>query len=233
MVQSQPWIARDRIAINTLRSIGIEKGKAFAPDAATKTILTAALQEARAFFDAGYEGYPPYYEGKRWFLPYSEQLSEALNHEYANGDIYPMDARAFLYYAAFSSVKHPGAGQFYLFLSRDANGDPLDGSASYRLHVPPDPPVRQYWSAVLYDFDTHCLIRDVSRASRASDSPGLQTNLDGSVDVWFGPEAPAGKQDNWVPTKPGGRFEAIFRFYGPEKPLFDKSWVLGDVEKIS
>ena len=32
MVQSQPWIARDRLAINMLRSLGIEKGKPFAPE---------------------------------------------------------------------------------------------------------------------------------------------------------------------------------------------------------
>ncbi len=231
MVQSQPWIARDRLAINMLRSLGIEKGKPFAPDAETKNILTAAMQEARAFFDQYYESYPPYYEGKRWFLPYDPQLQDALSGSYLNGNIYPMDGRAVLCYAAFSSVKHPGAGQFYLFNSRDAHGDPLDGSAAYRLHVPPNAPVRQYWSAVLYDFATHCLIRDVARAGLASDTPGLTTNADGSVDLYFGPEAPVGKDANWIPTKAGGRFEALFRFYAPEKPLFDKTWVLPDIEK--
>jgi hypothetical protein len=233
MVQSQPWIERDRVMINALRSLGIEKGKRFAPDRATQEILVSALQEARAFFDNGYEAYPPYYEGRRWFLPYDEQLSESLNGNYERGDIYPADSRAFLYYAAFSSVKHPGAGQFYLFLSRDREGRPLDGSANYRLTVPPNAPVRQYWSTTLYDFETHGLIRDVSRASRASDSPGLQVNADGSVEVFFGPDAPAGRESNWVPTKAGGRFEMIFRLYGPEKPLFDKSWVLNDVERVA
>ena len=61
-----------------------------------------------------------------------------------------------LYYCAFSGVKHMGAGQFYLFITRDTHGDPLDGSATYRLHVPPNAPVKQYWSAMLYDFATHC-----------------------------------------------------------------------------
>jgi hypothetical protein len=85
---------------------------------------------------------------------------------------------------------------------------------------------------VLYDFATHCLIRDVARAGLASDTPGLTTNADGSLDLYFGPEAPVGKDANWIPTKAGGRFEALFRFYAPEKPLFDKTWVLPDIEKI-
>jgi hypothetical protein len=30
----------------------------------------------------------------------------------------------------------------------------------------------------------------------------------------------------------GKRHLQAFRFYGPEKPLFDKSWKLPDIEKI-
>ena len=108
----------------------------------------------------------------------------------------------------------------------------MDGAATYRLTVPSNPPVKQYWSVVLYDFATHALIRDMPYGSRSSQSPGLQTNADGSVDVYFASKAPAGKESNWVPTNANGRFEALFRFYGPEKALFDKTWVLPDIEKI-
>ena len=68
--------------------------------------------------------------------------------------------------------------------------------------------------------------------SRSSQNPDLQKNADGSVDVYFGPKAPAGKQTNWIPTNPGGKFEVLFRLYGPEKPLFDKTWKLPDIEAI-
>ena len=61
--------------------------------------------------------------------------------------------------------------------------------------------------------------------------PDLQKNADGSVDVYFGPKAPKGKESNWIPTEPKGRFEVLFRFYGPQKPLFDKSWKLPDIER--
>ncbi len=72
----------------------------------------------------------------------------------------------------------------------------------------------------------------MSRASVASSATGVQKNADGSVDVYFGPGAPAGKESNWVPTSPNGTFELIFRFYGPEKALFDKAWKLGDIERV-
>ena len=126
----------------------------------------------------------------------------------------------------------PSTRSPYLFVTRDKDGSPLDGATTYRLHVPPKPPVRQYWSVVVYDFATHALIRNMPHASRSSQSPGLETNADGSVDVYFGPKAPDRKQSNWVPTDGRGRFEALFRFYGPEKALFDKTWVLPDIERI-
>ena len=77
----------------------------------------------------------------------------------------------------------------------------------------------------------HALVRDVARASRSSQSSGLQASADGSVDIHFGPTAPPGQEPNWVPTSPKGEFEVLFRFYGPDKSLFDKNWRLPDLEQ--
>jgi len=96
--------------------------------------------------------------------------------------------------------------------------------------VPPNAPVKQYWSATVYDRATHAMIRNMPRASRSSQNPDLKKNADGSVDVYFGSIAPAGKESNWVPTDPKGKFEVLFRLYGPEKALFDKTWKLPDIE---
>jgi hypothetical protein len=92
-------------------------------------------------------------------------------------------------------------------------------------------PIKQYWSATVYDRVTHALIRDVSPPSRSSQSQGLQKNGDGSVDIYFGPKAPAGKESNWIPTSPSGKFEVLFRAYGPDKAFFDKVWQLPDIEE--
>jgi hypothetical protein len=114
---------------------------------------------------------------------------------------------------------------------KDDAGQPLSGKKAYRLTVPPSAPVKQYWSATAYDRETHALIRETSRSSRASNSPDVQKNADGSVNVYFGPTAAAGKESNWVPTA-GRDFEILFRLYGPDKSFFEKIWKLADVEEV-
>jgi hypothetical protein len=101
----------------------------------------------------------------------------------------------------------------------------------YRLHLPANVPVRLYWSVTAYDRETHALIKDMKYSSRASTTPGLQKNSDGSIDLYFGSKAPEGKESNWIPTSQRP-FELLARFYGPEKSFFDKTWTMGDVEEV-
>jgi hypothetical protein len=84
--------------------------------------------------------YEPFNRGSRWFLPASKELMDAVLHDFKEPGTYPIDSRGTAYYMAFSSIKHMGAGQFYLFVTRDKAGKPLDGSKSYCLQVPPKPP---------------------------------------------------------------------------------------------
>ena len=126
-----------------------------------------------------------------------------------------------------------GKAQFYLISIRDKDGEGFDGAKTYRLHVPADAPVEQYWSVTAYDRQTHALIKNMDRASRGSNAADLQKNADGSADVFFAPESPDGKETNWVPTDPKRGFELMFRVYGPTKEFFEKKWVLPDVEKVT
>jgi len=233
-VQREPWLIRDKAMIDTLKSIGIAKDKPFEPDTEMRYSLIDAVQEARAWLDIQYERCfaTPYFEGGQWALPAIPEVVEGVQTLFADPNAYPLDGRAAAYSMAFFSMKHLGAGQYYLMTIHDSAGDALDGRCDYHLHLPADVPVTLYWSAVLYDRVTHALIREMPWSSRASHTAGLQTNLDGSVDLYFGPKAPAGKDTNWIPTNPHGAFEVLFRFYGPTKPLFDKTWVLPDIEKI-
>ncbi|MGI6851001.1 DUF1254 domain-containing protein [Mesorhizobium sp. 1B3] len=233
-IQVEPWLTRDKVMIDQLQSIGIEKGKPFNPDGKTKSNLDEAAREARAEIDMRYAELfdPPYFSGTRWAVPASPPVVEGMGTGFADPNDYPVAERAVSYAMGYFSAKHLGAGQFYLMSFQDPAGRQFNGQNTYRLTVPPNAPVSQYWSATAYDRQTHALIRGTSHSSRASNSPDMQPNADGSVDIFFGPQAPAGKESNWVPTN-GRDFEVLFRFYGPEKPIFEKTWALPDIERVS
>ncbi len=232
-VQAEPFLERDKAMIDPLKSISIERGKPFAPDQKTRDLLEDAIAEAHEWIESRYGKLPPFYEGKRWFSPIDEEFHQAVMHDFHVPDSYPTDLRGSVYSLAFFSAKHVGGSQYYLLTGSDRHGAPLDGAASYRLNVPADAPITQYWSVTVYDRDTHAFIREMPREGRSSQSPGLQWNADGSADIYFGPRPPDGKDSNWIPTKAGRGFEVLARFYGPKPALFDKSWQIGDLERVA
>ena len=235
IVQEEPWIERDRAMIDQLKSIGIEKGKPFQPSDAMKAMLASAAREAGALLEARYDaGLTPFFSPtSRWTFPAPPDLIKAAQSGYSDPDSYPVDKRGMAYSYAYIGVKRLGSGQFYTISIRDKDGDAFDGGRTYRLNVPAGVPVEQYWSVTAYDRQTHALIKNMPRASRSSQIPDLLKNADGSIDIWIGPAAPAGKVANWLPTDPSRKFELMARFYGPRKEFFEKKWVLSDVEKAA
>lgn len=231
-VQIEPWLTRDKALIQTLQSIGIRKGKPFAPDEETKSILADAARQAHAEIDAQYETVfvPPFYDGTHWALPGSKEVVDGLQNFFSDPNSYAIDGRAVMYSFGFFSAKHFGTGQSYLMTIKDATGRRLEGDSSYRLSVPANPPVKLYWSVTVYDGETHALIRSARWSSRSSNTPDLTKNADGSVDVFFGPKPPPSGESNWIPTTAGRRFEVLARFYGPEKSFSEKKWRLTDIE---
>ena len=234
IVQNEPWLDRDRTMIDQLRSLGIEKGKPYAPDASTKQALANGIAEAHAVLAAKYDAAPPpFFEGTHWTYPTHPELLKAAADDFNGPDSYPVDVRGLTYTYAYIGIKRLGAGQFYLINIKDKAGSSYEGAATYRLHVPAGVPIEQYWSLTAYDRETHALIKNVGRASRASNSTEVKKNADGSVDLYIGSKAPAGEEANWIPTDPARKFELMFRLYGPKKEFFDKVWALPDVERIS
>lgn len=233
IVQSQPWLTRDKLMIDQLKTIGIEKGKPFNPDEKTTRILNAAAKGALEYIEVMYDaGFPPLNPDAHWAVPAMPELVKAGSSGYVETDIYPVDARALTYAIGYVGIKRLGTAQIYLISGKDKDGNALSGAETYRLHVPENVPTKQYWSATVYDRKTHALIKNLSRASCASNDKSVQVNADGSVDVYFAPKSPARKEFNWIPTDSNGQFEVLFRLYGPEKALFEKTWKLGDIEKV-
>lgn len=233
-IQREPWLSRDLLMVDQLKTIGIEKGKTFQADTRKQEILNAAIKDAHSWIDKKFEKIfiPPFYEETNWALPASPDVVKAIMSNYQVPNIYPVDERAISYSMAYFSAKKLGTGQYYLMTVKDKEGQSFDGSKLYKLHLPAKVPVKLYWSVTAYDRETHALILGMKYSSRASTTPGLQKNSDGSVDIYFGAKAPPGKESNWVPTDPNRKFELLARFYGPEKGFFDKTWKMGDVEEV-
>jgi hypothetical protein len=121
----------------------------------------------------------------------------------------------------------------YIVTERDAGGRYLDGGKNYSLHLPPNIPAKRFWSLLVYDPQTRSMLQtDQQFPSISSLKKGIVVNPDSSVDIYFGPKPPAGKEANWVQTVPGKGWFAMLRLYGPLEPWFDKTWLPGEVELV-
>ncbi len=237
-IQREPVRAQDKQFLGLLAPLGIEKGKAFNPDDRTKAILERAAKAGAAMTTAiSYDSrYPKKYrwEGySRW-----EELILSEHPDYVGPNYEEIDSRAGLYYQAAGASKSillsaVGVGSKYAGAFKDKNDDWLMGDNNYKLTVPANVPVKDFWSVTVYDAITRSMIANAQKnAGRDSYQQDLKKNADGSVDLYFGPAAPAGNESNWVQTNPGTGFFLYFRWYGPLQAYFDKNWKLPDVEKL-
>jgi hypothetical protein len=93
--------------------------------------------------------------------------------------------------------------------------------------------MQNFWSIVVDDPQTRSMLQMDNPFRSVSNQTGtVVPNEDGSVDVWFSPDSPSERlETNWIKTAPGKGWFALFRFYGPLQPYFDKTWILPNVEK--
>jgi len=127
----------------------------------------------------------------------------------------------------------PGVGSDYRIAYLDAAGEPFDGSATYKVTLPPNPPADDFWAFTLYDAQTRSMLQTdqpLPSIDSIQNDPAL--NEDGSIDVYFAPEAPAGFEENWVQTIPGKSWFTILRMYGPRQEWLDGAYVPGEITRV-
>ncbi|MBA4066137.1 MAG: hypothetical protein C0501_20950 [Isosphaera sp.] len=237
-VDAEPVVVRFLPMYGLLSALGIEKGKPFAPDARTKGILERAAKAGRdQMLAAAFDSTRPdrlAWKDRRWewvgLVPDSARFETP-----AGIDLEARDrwfAQAIVTSPAMFRRKE-GAGSVYWLGHRDAGGAYLDGGRSYKLTVPAPVPAGLFWSVTAYDAATRSQVRAAQdRAALRSLFEDLSPGPGGTVDLYFGPKAPAGKAGRWVQTVPGRGWFAYLRIYGPGPAALDGTWRPGDFEEV-
>ena len=237
VIQDEPIEAISPEVRGAIASIGIVKGKPFAPD----DRMTKLLTEAATLGDATSRviTYHPRIEGVRIYPDdpksvWSTAFANKNTSFEADGTM-GLDARVLYYFNAGGvtpamAATSAGQGSDYALAVLDANQQPFDGSKTYKLHLPKDVPVNDFWAVTLYDTQTRSQLQTGQPfPTIGSQTEGMTKNADGSYDVYFAPEAPAGKEGNWLQTVPGKSWFTILRMYGPLEPWINKTWRPGEI----
>jgi len=221
-------------------SIGIQKGKPFAPDARMKKLLTEAAEvanaTARAIFWQTRDESAFLYEGSYWKRGFVGGSYEYLKDKGMGGR--NLDARTHFYYMATVNTpamtwKLIGKGSQYAWGYLDANGNYLDGNKTYKLNLPKNPPAEKFMSVVVYDPQTLSQLQTSQPyPSKNNKRDKMITNDDGSIDLYFGPRAPAGKEANWIQTVSGKGWFCVLRLYSPTEAWYDKTWRPDEIELV-
>ena len=230
-VQTEAHKPIDKPFIDKLAQLGIAKGKPFKADATHANISTRLEERLQAGFRKVGDRYFP---NANWTTPTSaSEVATQFTYVDKNGN-YDWKTRAQTFHWAIWAPKHLGGDTFYLIGQRDEAGVVLKSAVSYELVVPAKVPAKKFWSVTVYEFETGGTFFDnVPKVAVSSKSQDMVRNKDGSVTLTFGPAVPTGRPvANHIPTPGNGHWFTLFRWYGPEKPLLDKSWTMGDIKKI-
>lgn len=245
IIQKEPLDMLNPETRGLFASIGIEKGKPFAPDERMQKLLVDAVAIANASARSivwyprtestmnGIRLYPD--TDSAWIMAF---LNKNVFFNGKDGMTMNSDARVMFHYpytvvTPAMAVSKPGAGSDYGIAFVDSKKMPFDGSKTYKLHLPPNPPAKDFWAVTVYDPQTRSQLQ-TSQPFPTMDSltKGLRANKDGSYDLYFAPNPPKGFEKNWLETIPGKGWFVALRMYGPEQPWIDQVWRPSEVELV-
>ena len=236
LVQYEPTSLWDEEWLGIAKNLGIEKGKAFKPDARMQEVFKEASKIATAK-TRGENFYPvsamKVYDDRKWFTPL------IAGHEFKDKNgVHSVDDRSVFHFMATGITPDMvttsvGRGSVYLVGTRDAANALFDGSKTYTVNLPKDIPAKAFWSFMIYDNQTRSMLETDQRNSGLDSLSGkVRVNDEGSTTVYFAPKAPKGWENNWIQTNPKKGFNLLFRLYGPLESWFDQTWRPSDLMEM-
>lgn len=241
-IQDEPVMQQDKIFYTYMRYFGIENGQPFNPSSELKTTLAEGANLGELMCRANQiepREDEPYFDNTTWY----RCLSNFPLTKTSETDYYLDESNEYYYEAVTvtagmkSNIPGPGTTS-YLTNKKDKDGNFLMGSNTYKIHLPAGMPASNFWALTLYSEVTRCFIDNENATDKLrainidSRDKELKINADGSVDLYIGPKSPEGKESNWLQTNVGEGWFPLFRTYGTEQALFDKTWQPGEFELI-
>ena len=248
VIQEEPINMIDPELRGLFASIGMEKGKPFAPDERMKRILTDAVAIGNATARSmvwyprtegsvdnmkGVQVYPD--TKSAWIMAW---VDKNVFFNGKDGQTMNSDARVMFHYPYTAvtpamAVSIPGKGSDYAIAFVDSKKQPFDGSKTYKLTIPANVPAADFWAETVYDAQTRSQLQtNQAYPSVGSQTDGIKVNEDGSYTIYFSPTAPEGFENNWLQTIPGKSWFVIHRMYGPEQAWIDKTWRPSEIELV-
>jgi hypothetical protein len=227
---------KDLAYLGMMHSLGIGKGKVFNPDERVKSIFKKAAETGNAMARA--IAYSSRNESKR---PYPNSQWEWIfltdKPNFYTDNYLDIEARiTYTHQACFTAngmvLKNVGVGSQYFACYKSSEGNWLDGAKNYKLTLPANIPVVNFWSLMAYSSDTRSMVVTDTKKAGLDSYGEVKKNTDGSIDLYLGPTPPAGLESNWIKTEEQTGFFVYLRFFGPKQEFFDKSWIPGEIELV-
>ena len=237
-VDYEPISAIDLELRGVLASIGIIKGQPFKPNAKQKDLLDKAVTTAPKMILAmrqlgRLDKKQLYYKDRQYENAWTAATSDNFQETYLD-----IDQRAAYYQYAYSSapamvMRTIDAGSKYPFTPRDSKGDFLNGSDTYKLRLPPNPPAALFWAVTAYNITDGTMPETDQLLPSTNGYFDVPHSKDGSIEIWFGPKQPDGIADSaFIQTVPNRHFLVALRLYGSGVEFYDQSWKPDDVVKV-
>ncbi|MBS1970946.1 MAG: DUF1254 domain-containing protein [Bdellovibrionales bacterium] len=230
MFAEEPSLAQDAEMAKAFKAIGIEKGRKFNPDRQTGILIAAMKEVHQHLQDSSAGALVPWFKNSHWGLNESLIAGSKSRFSFKTEKTFDYRARAVAFFLVFAPPATLGEKALYLEAFKDAQGMVLRGEQNYSLRIPAEVPSEIFWALNVYDLQTGGFFENSPKVGIDSYQK-IKANDDGTIDVVFGPHEPKDKKANWIYTRPGKTWFALFRLYGPEKPVLMQAWPMPDIQK--